>query len=161
MGRLTMMIGLPRSGKSTRVEKIKRDEVIVSADELRYLVYGQRYFKGGEALMWSIRKILLEYLMKQDIDIIIDETNITKDIRKNTIDLAKKYNYQVDGIYMETKKEECIKRAKESNQEDLIPIIEQMSEKIEFIEPNEEGFNGVAVFNDDNVIIRCGMPWNI
>ena len=49
-----VMIGLPRSGKSTYVKNFLRKNlkcVVVSADQLRYLVYGQQFFAGGEDLV--------------------------------------------------------------------------------------------------------------
>jgi len=47
---LTMMIGLPRSGKTTWIRNNKSentDTVILSADDLRYLVYNQRFWQDG------------------------------------------------------------------------------------------------------------------
>lgn len=141
MRTIKIMCGLPRSGKSTWIKNNKTNEVIISADDIRYLVYGQRYWQDGESLMWSIRKIILEYMMKQGLDIIIDETNITKESRKSIIKLAKKYNYYIIGNIIEgVQINTCINRAIESNQFNLIPVINRMAEQFQLLE-KEEGFD--------------------
>lgn len=145
MRNITIMIGAPRSGKTTKVNEIKTNEVIVSADSLRQLIYGQRFYSQGEPMMWAVRKLMLEYLMKQGLDIIIDETNITKSSRAEIIKLAKKYGYDnIIGKVVFTPKDKCIERAKDTNQEDLIPIIEKMFEQFEKPEV-EEGFTKLDV----------------
>lgn len=132
MQTLKMMIGLPRCGKSTWVQKHKTNEVVISADDMRYLVYNQRYWGEGESLMWSIRGMFLKYLMQQGVDIIIDETNTTAERRKPILKLAKQYGYKVIGCVVEGSwVDECVKRAEETGQADLIPIIHKMAEQWE------------------------------
>jgi predicted kinase len=127
MSRLRIMIGLPRSGKTTWVNSNKEEnEVVVSADTLRELIYGQRWFKEGEPYVWSVRGTILHMLMLQGVNIIIDETNILIRNRSVLRKFAKKYGYVVEYIYVATSKEKCIERAKETEREDLIPIIERM-----------------------------------
>jgi predicted kinase len=141
MSRLILMVGLPRSGKSTWVKKHKANQVIVSADDLRYIVYNQRFWGEGEPLMWSIRGMFLKYLMQQGIDIIIDETNTTKERRKPIIKLAKEYGYYVVGNVVEGAwTDTCIARAKAEGDEAIIPVIERMAARFELPE-KEEGFD--------------------
>jgi predicted kinase len=141
MKKLIIMVGLPRCGKSTWVKENKTNEVVVSADDLRYIVYNQRFWNDGEALMWSIRSMMLKYLMQQGCDIIIDETNTTKDRRKPIIKLAKQYGYYIIGNVIEGYTPNmCADRARATGQEDLIPIIIKMSEQFEIPE-KEEGFD--------------------
>jgi len=132
-----IMVGLPRSGKSTYVEKYKGYKVIVSADNLRYLVYGQRFWGPGEDMMWAVRKIVLTMLMEQGIDIVIDETNTTVARRKPIIELARKHGYSVEAIVINTSKEVCIERAQTEGDERIIPVIERMAEQFEPISLEE------------------------
>jgi protein phosphatase len=143
---IKILIGLPRSGKSTWIKDNKKEgEVILSADDLRYLVYNQRYWAEGESLVWSVRGIFLKYLLQQGVDIIIDETNTTKKARKNIIDLAKKYGYYITGIVIKNYPNECIKRAEKTNQLDVIPVIHHMAENFESPE-FDEGFDEINWF---------------
>jgi len=135
MPKIILMIGLPRSGKSTWVKNNKTTEVVISADDIRYLVYNQRFWGEGEPLMWSVRGMMLKYLMQQGVDIIIDETNTTKERRKPIIKMAKKFGYEIIGNTVEgVLIDECVKRADKTGQEDLIPIIKAMAEKFELPE---------------------------
>lgn len=138
--KLIMMVGLPRSGKSTWIKENKTNEVVISADDIRYLVYNQQFWGDGEPLMWSIRGIMLRYLLQQGVDVIIDETNTTKERRKPILKLAKQYGYHVIGNVVECAPETCIERAKMNSQENLLSVIERMTNQFELPE-TEEGFN--------------------
>lgn len=139
MKQLDMMIGLPRSGKSTWADEHKEGKVIMSADRFRMLIYGQRYFAGGEELMWATYNVALKVLLDQGIDIIIDNTNVTKAGRKKLIDLAKSYGYEVNARWVHTDYHTCIINAYDVWQDDLIPIIEKMA--VQFEAPTlDEGF---------------------
>jgi predicted kinase len=144
MNKITLMCGVARSGKTTWVNNNKKDtDIIISADEIRKIVYGQRFWQDGESIMWSIRTMMLEYLMKQGKDIIIDETNTTKKRRFSIIKLANKHNYII-GINVITgiTEEECKKRAIETDMSDLLSIIEYQYKNFE-LPVKEEGFNFV------------------
>lgn len=132
-----IMVGLPRSGKSTYAEKYKGNKAIVSADQLRYLVYGQRFWGPGEDMMWAIRKIALTMLMEQGIDIVIDETNTTAARRKPIIELARKHGYFVEAVVIDTPKEVCVERAKADGDDNLITVIERMAAQYEPVAPEE------------------------
>lgn len=140
---LTMMVGLPQSGKSTWVKQNKCGRVVISADILRELIYGHRYYAIGEDLMWSIRGLMLHNLMGQGIDLIIDETNTTIERRKKIITLAQKYNYDVGAIHISTAYVLCTERALYVRDYDLLPVIERMAAQFE--PPTlEEGFTGIC-----------------
>jgi predicted kinase len=143
MKKITLMIGLPRSGKSTWIEQNKTNEAIISADDLRYIVYNQRFWSDGEPMMWSIRTMMLKYLMQQGMDIIIDETNSTIARRKAIIDMAKENGYTIIGNVLEKAwVDECVERAMNEGQTDLIPIINRMA--YQFEAPRlEEGFDKI------------------
>lgn len=141
MKEMTILVGLPRAGKSTWIEENKTDkDVVVSADALRYLVYNHKFWTEGEPLMWSVRGILLNMLMQQGKDLIIDETNTTVNRRKPLIDLAMKYGYYVTVVRLETTEEECLKRAYAENNPNLAEVIKRQAKQIE--EPSlDEGID--------------------
>jgi predicted kinase len=108
---LNLMVGLPYSGKTKWIEENKKaDEYVISADELRWDVYGQEFFLGGEAMVWNIRHFLLINTLRNNCNIIIDETNTTIERRSQTIKLAKKYGYKVNAIIINTDFSTCKKR---------------------------------------------------
>jgi predicted kinase len=151
MKNLVMLIGLPRSGKSTLKSLIKiqhKTYISVSADDLRYLIYGQRYFQNGEPLVWAVRGYMLNLLMQNDHDLIIDECNTTEMRRYQILHEAKKYNYNVIGIHIDTDYITCIGRG----DKDIINVIERMNEKFE-IPTMKEGYDTLIACRDNEYFL--------
>jgi len=146
--RLTVLIGLPRAGKSTWARDYKTSEVVISADEFRQLMYGQRYYAEGKAMMWATRDISLKILMQQGVNIIIDETNTTVQARAKLLKLATKYDYYAEAIWIDATQYMCRVRAAQADQKDLIPIIEKMSDQLEPPEYSE-GFGDICYVGKD------------
>lgn len=142
MPKLYVMVALPRAGKSTYVEKHFKDKAKVSADQLRLIIYGRRYWAGGEGKVFWVRNVMLKALLEQGVDIVIDETNTTKDKRSKLIKLAKEYGYWVTAIVIREDKKTCIERAIETGQVDLISVIEKMAENYEEVS-EDEGFDEI------------------
>lgn len=152
MKRLTMMIGLPRSGKSTWVKKSKGEAAVIAADDFRQLIYGQRFYADGEGMVWATRDTCLKILLQQGIDIIIDETNTTAETRAKIIKLASKYGYEVFGIFMDTAASVCRDRAEASKQEDLLQVIDRM--EFQFALPvMSEGFKNLVAIKSDGAYL--------
>jgi len=110
---LIFTIGLPRSGKTTAVNQIIgrfQQFIKISADDLRYFIYGQRFFSGGEDYVWAARKTMLRYLLSQGFPIIIDETNTTEERRIDIIKYAEYEDYKIWGLFIDTPKETCLQR---------------------------------------------------
>ena len=81
------MIGVALSGKTTYVKANSDHEVI-----------GLSYFDNS-------RKKELRYIeecLKGGKNVVVDDTNLTREIRKQHIDLAKKYDAKTIGIFMNT-----------------------------------------------------------
>jgi predicted kinase len=148
MPKLYVMVGFPRSGKSTHVNKNFKDIVKVSADQLRLLIHGKPFLKEKETFVWKVREIMLKALCEQSLDIVIDETNLTKERRKKSINFSKEYGYETVAIVIPTDKNTCKERAKKTGQDHLIPVIDRMTyEPVE----NNEGFSKVIVLEQGEV----------
>jgi predicted kinase len=79
MKKLVMTRGLPASGKSTWAKefiKDKKDWVRLNNDDLTAMLYGVEFKQGGVDLLDKTRKHILEFLMAQNLNIIIDNTNL-------------------------------------------------------------------------------------
>jgi predicted kinase len=144
MKNLTILVGLPRAGKSTFCSSKAGEIFILSSDRLRLHLYGQRFYRKGEAIMWAIHDLFTHTLLEQGLDLIMDETNTMASRRKIYIELAKSYGYRIECVWFNTDKEECKRRAIESEQPDLIHVIDRMASK--FDEPTfEEGFDAITI----------------
>lgn len=145
---ITIMVGLPRSGKSTYVNKNYQNTPVISADQLRLVIYGQRFWKDGEDLVWTFRKKMLQVLLQQKIDIVIDETNTIERNRSSIINMAIEHGYTVNAVVIVEDPDVCIKRAKDSGQEDLELVIKRMAKHYE--PPHQrEGIEEIKIIIDN------------
>ena len=130
MKRIVMMIGLPRSGKSTRAKELNdlHGWPIVSSDAMRLAVHGKRYWAPGEPQVWAAVKLMVTALFNAGHDtIILDNTNTEEKYRKEWTSLCDEMKY----VYVECSVDECQERALATGQADLLPVIEKMYEKLE------------------------------
>jgi bifunctional polynucleotide phosphatase/kinase len=91
------MVGCPASGKTYLSEKIsgKYNYCIVSQDKMKTK---QKCIKE------------FEQMLKNEKNVIVDNTNPSKVIRQEYIQLCVKYNYHVKIVYIEIEKELAIHR---------------------------------------------------
>lgn len=147
---LLMTIGLPRSGKTTWVKRnLNPEDVIVSGDEIRKIVYGQRFWEDGETLMLAISSLFMRMLMEQGKTIIVDECNVTRKCREPILEMAKRYGYYAIGAIFPTPKEECLRRADITNDDIIKPVIERMAANYQAPEL-DEGFDELVQVQPDD-----------
>jgi len=129
---LIMMVGLPRSGKTTIARNLGHP--IVCPDAVRFAIHGQRYISEAEAFVWPVTKAMVKALFLAGHDtVILDATNTTKKRRaewKNK-KWVRKY-WQVN-----TTAEECKQRAINENDSEIIPVIARMASEFEPITLDE------------------------
>ena len=126
---LILTVGLPRSGKSTWARQ--QGLPIVNPDSIRLALHGKAFIKESEPMVWAIAKYMVMALfLAGHTKVIVDAANTTQKRR----DEWKSDKWQIIYQVFPTSKEECISRAKSSNAEYLIPIIESMAEKADFME---------------------------
>ncbi len=82
-----LMIGIALSGKTTYRRANFEHEVVQLS-----------YFDNNRKKEMNH----IEDCLKEGKSVVVDDTNLTQEIRKSHIDLAKKYNAQVIGIFMNT-----------------------------------------------------------
>lgn len=123
---LHMMVGLPRSGKSTEARRLNHP--IVEPDAIRQAIHGTMWRAESETLVWGVASVMVRALFLTGYDdVTLDATNHTKQRRQiwESPDWLVKYHV------INTPPEICIQRAKDTSQEYLLPIIERMMTQFE------------------------------
>lgn len=146
VGKLFFCIGLPRCGKSTFCQKwangdilskvsvdydsdnmsykinrlVKR--VVVNVDEIRLSLHGNRYEPLAETMVFAITHVMIRTLLNQGYDVIVDETNTTEISIQRLLEI----DPNATPIFIDTPIEECKKRAIETGQPDLLPVIDRI-----------------------------------
>ncbi len=126
------MIGVALSGKTTYIEaNFNHERIFLSAFD---------YIRNKE----------LEYIeecLNEGKSVVIDDTNLTVDIRKKHIDLAKKYNVKIRGIFMNTSKALLEKRQRGRRDSFPLTVIYKQLKELE-TPGREEGFDELIVKKD-------------
>jgi len=130
---LIMLMGLPRAGKSmwARASGVP----VVNPDSIRLAMHEQPYIKAAEPFVWAIAKTMVKALFLAGHDkVVLDATNTTRKRRDEWRD----GDWAVRVHEFTASIDLCIQRAKSSNRDDLIPVIERMFENYEPLDDDEE-----------------------
>lgn len=138
MSKLILMIGLPGSGKSTRAKEMCE---LAAEQELSYAVCStDSYFVVNGIYKWDPRLLFENHgrnfraaclEMKRGTDVvIIDNTNITRDVRQKYIDAAKSFGYEVEEVVIGEFTEKAIQLYASRNLHNVpIESIRKMAQK--------------------------------
>ena len=83
------MVGISGAGKTTWANKLFPQHVKISLDKI------PNHNRKKE-------NIMIEENLKQQHNIVIDDTNLTRKIRSNHITLAKKHNAKIKAVFVDT-----------------------------------------------------------
>mgnify|MGYP000970491961 CR=1 FL=1 len=156
---LYFSVGMPQSGKSTVAAKWRdlvqcnkyqhpqdvannnwwwtinngdiKHPVIVNGDDFRLATHGQVYRRLSESIVWGHVHVAIQALLLTGHTVFFDETNSSEwSIRRI---------FEIDAnavpVFVNTPKETCIARAIEKGQDDLVPVIERVSENLKIMTP--------------------------
>lgn len=121
--RLHIVIGLPRAGKSTLCRKLGFP--IVETDAIRKALRCFPFVPSREPEVWELaRNMVAALFFAGHTDVILDSTAHTSTLRNKWIE------YDLVFYEVRTSKEECQRRAKERDQDYLVPVIEKMATEL-------------------------------
>lgn len=127
-----MMVGLPRSGKTTRARQMGYP--IVNPDSIRLAMHGQRFAALAEPMVWAVAKIMVRALFLAGHDMVtLDATNTTRKRR----DEWKSSEWARTFDVVSASAEVCRERAMEANDTEILPVIDRMAAAWEPIAADE------------------------
>ena len=85
-----IMVGLPRSGKSTYAAKlsVEFNAPIVNPDSVRLALHGQAFIPTAEQMVWAIVDYMIKSLLMCHDHVILDATNTVVERREHFINMA-------------------------------------------------------------------------
>lgn len=141
---LICMVGLPRSGKSTRAMALSIDlrAPIVERDSIRLALHGQPYIAIAEPLVKVIDDLMIRTLFHTGYTtVIVDETNFSKAARQRRISP----DWDTSFVVVDTPPDVCKERAIITGQDYLLPVIDEMHARYEPLGPEEKVFAYQAI----------------
>lgn len=122
---LTLMGGLPASGKTTILNGNEDLGIRISLEEIREL-FGHDFYKPVEPFIVGTGKMMIRYLLSQGYDVVLDATSLTKNIRLDWINLAAEYDCPTDMVWVNTPLDVCLER----NAKRKVPVPEEIIKKM-------------------------------
>jgi len=140
---ITIMCGLPRSGKSTWIKNNKRDAVIVSPDDIRKEVFGHQFHSPANKFVFAIAEAMAILLIKQGKDVIIDATHMTESTRSQWVYALKDIDCCIQVVWVHTFKDiskqmdVCLSRNSLSPKDEQLPVDVLKGFEMVFYPPNK------------------------
>ncbi len=129
---LVMTVGLPRSGKTTWAKKMGHP--MVSPDAIRLALHGQAYVSSAESFVWAIAQTMVAALFEAGHHIVIlDACN--NSVRRRDAWKSRRW-HRVFEVFTASC-EVCVDRACSDERDDLVKVIERMSEQHEPVTDEE------------------------
>lgn len=120
MSKLILLVGNIGSAKSTYAKKLAKEQgcYIVSRDAIRYMINAGEYVfdREKEQIVHDMSMRCLCSLLAEGVDVVLDETNMNKKIRKHYINIASEYDYDCEAHVMpQISMEESVQRRLNDN----------------------------------------------
>jgi len=148
-----LLIGLPGAGKSTIARKLQKEigAIIIGKDIIRYEMLGEEYNAETEEMVHSMFKGLYTAAIVYERDIILDGTHITRETRRELVDIAKAYRVPIMAVAVSCEFEESWRRKQETGTGMAWSVF---VDKTREYEPPlmDEGFYEVAVIDNSGCL---------
>lgn len=139
---LVVLVGLPRSGKSTwaRVQGYP----VVCPDAIRLALHGQRFVRVAESFVWAIAEVMVDSLFRAGHKrVILDGCHVKRKYRQQWVDegCAPGRYWRTVFKVIDTPASTCVERARGMNDTEIIPIIDKMSLEWETMGDDEKRYD--------------------
>jgi predicted kinase len=130
MAKMTIMVGLPASGKSTRAKEIVEqtgNTVRLNKDLLRTMLHFDKFSGHNEGITKDVSRILAKQLLAQGVNVIIDDTNLNPGTVQGWKDLAKELDAKIEYERIDSDVETCLLRDSQREKKVGAHIIKKMA----------------------------------
>ena len=130
MAKMTIMRGLPASGKSTKAKEILEhgNTVRINKDLLRTMLHCDKFTHHNESHTRDAARKLADWFLSNGVNVIIDDTNLNPGTVQSWKDLAKVHSAKIEYIDMtDVAVDECIERDEERDSKVGRHVIEKMA----------------------------------
>lgn len=154
MAHVTIMVGIPGSGKTTYAQEHFYNTTLVSSDEIRKELYGDISIQGDPKKVFNIVYKRIEDEIKKGNDVVFDATNTTF-YRRNLVSKFRIMGAEsVNAVYMNTPFYICLERNKNRTDRSE-PVPREIMEKM-FANMLRTEHNLIAADGFDTVLIVKG-----
>ena len=138
MAKLTIMIGIPASGKSTIAEQYG---TVVSTDAIREELWGDASIQKSSDKVFRVAYDRIHNLLTEGKDAVLDATNVSAKRRKEAIKEFAEAD-EVVAVWVNTDAQTAIKRNADRDRKVPYSVIRRMSNQLEA--PSlDEGFSKI------------------
>ena len=154
MTKLTLLVGIPGSGKTTYANKHKdKNEVILSSDLIRKELFGSEYSQENNELVFDTLYSRARENLINGTNVIIDATNINSYYRHATLKHFEDLDIERVAIVFEVPKNVCVKRDSKRSRTVGEKVIDKMISR--YSRPTyEEGFDNIIYVEHTNALTK-------
>lgn len=154
---LILTVGISGSGKSLfcKNKLLKPDDIYLSSDFCRSVLGKDESDQSVSHIVFPFLENAVRYFLKQDKNVIVDATFLTKKFRKNFIDIAKSLNKKVTTYYFDVPIEICKERNAKRDRKVPESVINRQFSKIVIPYLNEVDF--LNVVNENGELMAAGV----
>lgn len=148
---LTLLIGLPGSGKSTWAAKLQQegpDRILISTDAIRAQLFGDEAIQGPwvliqQELQRQMQQAVQAIRQEQAKDAIYDATHAVRRQRRQAIAQARAIGFtQINGIWLDPPLQVCLDRNQRRDRQVPDVIIQRMYRRLTGAPPSlNDGFD--------------------
>lgn len=145
---ITMMVGIPASGKSTWAKQYRPNSVIVSTDAIREELWGDASVQKNNRLIFETAFQRINEAVANGNDVVFDATNITIQDRKRALNRFPK-GEEVEAVVMCCDLHTAVVRNLKRERVVPVPALVKMSGRYQPVH-KEEGFTDVLFVSNSN-----------